>query len=470
MSIDRDRTTADPRAARRIGVVAALLGAAALALFWPGYLAYDSVAQYHQALSGAYDDWHPPVMARLWSLFGGIGPGPLLALQMIGYWLGFGSLATALTVRGRPGAAGAALFVALWPPLLGWQAVVLKDAQMLGALFGAVGLLAWFRLRDRPVPRAVWTCASLLLAYAVLVRANAVFAVVPLAVMLTQWPRRWLARLVTALGGIALVIAVSGPINHRLMAAAASGVERTQAIYDLVGIGVRTDDPRVGLSPTTLAALRAKRCSRPFFWDPLGEPTRCAAEVADLQQWPAGRLYLLLAGAALRHPLAYAGHRLGHLNSTERWLVPWHWLGAAPPQMSEPNTLGVGEPGHAAHVWQGIAGWLVETPLGWPILWLVLGLGGLWVTRRADDEPARLARALFVSAVSLECSFAAISIASDLRYHVWTMAAVAIGWILFGTLSRNRLLWAAVAVVIVGGCAARIALPEAPQTYRGMLG
>lgn len=32
-------------------------------IFYPGLLSNDSIAQYHQAISGLYDNWHPPIMA-----------------------------------------------------------------------------------------------------------------------------------------------------------------------------------------------------------------------------------------------------------------------------------------------------------------------------------------------------------------------------------------------------------------------
>lgn len=35
------------------------------ALFYPAYMSADSLVQYEQALSGVYEDWHPPVMAIL---------------------------------------------------------------------------------------------------------------------------------------------------------------------------------------------------------------------------------------------------------------------------------------------------------------------------------------------------------------------------------------------------------------------
>jgi len=454
--------------ALRVALASTLLLGASLALFWPGYVAFDSLAQHAQAVSGRYDDWHPPIMARLWSLFADHGPGAMLAFQLGAYWLGLGLLAAALATRGRGVAACTILAIGVWPPLLGWQAAVLKDMQMSGALLAAVGVVGWWRLRGRPLPWPALVLAALLFGYALLVRANAPFAVMPLIAMLLPRPRG-LARLAVAFGGIVAALALAPLLNHGLMQAQRSGVERTQATYDLAGIGVRSGDPAVGLSAATLAAMRAKGCVRPYFWDPLGEPRRCEALVASLHAAAPGTLYVRLAGMILRHPFAYAQHRLAHLNSTERLWVPAHWIGAAPPQASEPNTRGFGEPGAAARRWQRLAAWLIETPLGWPIVWLVGAIAGLLCATRAQAAD-RLAAALFTSALAIEASFAVISIASDLRYHLWTLAATAVGWALIGPRRWPRGVMLALIVVLATGGLARATLPQAPQSYVGMLG
>jgi hypothetical protein len=459
---------ADRRAARTMGGAAAVLCVLSLALFWPGYVAYDSLAQYAQATSGHYDDWHPPIMARLWSLFGDRGPAPMLVLQLGAYWLGLGLFAAALAARGRRGAAWVMLAIGVWPPLLGWHGVVLKDLQMSAALLAATGILGWWRLRGRPLPGWAWAALVPLFGYALLVRANAPFAVVPLIVMLSPWPRG-VARAGVALVGVAVAIGLASPINHNLLRAQPSGVEQTQALYDLTGIGVATGDTRVGLPTATLDAIRAKRCVTPYFWDPLGEPRRCEALVAPLRAESAGTLYVRLAGMILRHPLAYAGHRLAHLNSTERLWVPLHWLGAAPLRASEPNTLGFGEPGALAKRWQLIGAGVMETPLGWPIVWVVAAIAGLWCALRGRGNDT-LAAALFTSALTMEASFAVISIASDLRYHLWTLTATAIGWVLLGPRRWPRAVTLLLVAVLLVGGVARAILPEAPQTYVGMLG
>ncbi|MGQ7385828.1 hypothetical protein ACTGVI_12405, partial [Streptococcus suis] len=66
----------------RIAAGMALLFLASIALFWPGYVQYDSLGQYRQALSGSYEDWHPPVMAHLWAAFGPHGQAPMMLVQL----------------------------------------------------------------------------------------------------------------------------------------------------------------------------------------------------------------------------------------------------------------------------------------------------------------------------------------------------------------------------------------------------
>ena len=450
----------------RVIVAALILFALGVAIFSPGFVQYDSVGQYAQALTGKYDDWHPPIMARLWSLFVHRGTAPMLALQLAGWWLGLGALAAAIVDR-RPRAALMVLAVGLMPPWLGWQVAILKDAQMTAAMLAAAGIIGWWRLRGALVPRGAWGAAALLLVYAALVRANAIFAIAPFVALLVadRWPRR-----IAITIALTLVTLAAAPfVNHRLLGAADSGVARTQALYDLAGIAVRVPyDPRLGLSPAEVVEIRAKHCVKPFFWDPLGEPARCGTRLHRFEKTPPGQIYARLAPAILHHPLAYAEQRLAHVNSTWRLWVPPRWINAAPPQGSEPNDYHLGQPGRTALAWQKMAGSWADMPIMWPIVWLVLAAGGLAVTRGNG-----LAGALFGSALGLEASFLIISVASDVRYHLWPIVACALGLILAKPWHGDR--WIVrttgvvlVVVLIVGGIA-RATMPLPPQSYEAML-
>src|SRR4029079_14684594 len=65
--------------------------------FWayahPGFMSFDSSWQLQEARAGHYTNWHPPVMAALWSILDRIvsGPAGMLMVQsgcfLAGTWL-----------------------------------------------------------------------------------------------------------------------------------------------------------------------------------------------------------------------------------------------------------------------------------------------------------------------------------------------------------------------------------------------
>jgi hypothetical protein len=454
-----------------------LLIAAVAACFWPGVAMYDTVAQYGQVLGDPVTDWHPPVMVRLWQLLHRLADGtaPMFVLQITLYGAGFSLFVAALTRSGRRRAAIAAALLALSPLLLGWQMVVLKDAQMLGALVAAFGIVAHYRLASRRVPVAAGAVVALLFAYATLVRANAIFATIPLVVLVLPTCRRPLVTGALAIAGAALVLALTPLINHRLLGAAPSDVAKSLPIFDLAAIAVSTADS-APFTSAERAEIVERHCVKTFFWDPLGDPTGCPLATRRLMRRSAGQLYLALAGRAGRDPIAYARHRLAHWNSTERWLVAPGLPDAAPPADAEPNELGLETPASpAAAAWQDTAAAEAATPLGWPIVWTFVALSLLPVAwRRRGDPAGGLALALLASALTLEFSFIAISIASDIRYHLWAMTATTLALILLSDdprLKRRERIAAAgiLALMICGGIIARSTLPTAPDSYEGMI-
>jgi hypothetical protein len=459
-------------------IVAGMLAAATLLVFAPGYAQYDTVAQFNQVLSGQIDDWHPPVMVWMWAWLHPLvaGAAPMFTAQVLLYWAGLGLIAAALRSSWRR---AGVLALGASPLFLGWQVVVLKDAQMIAAAVAAFGIVAAFQLRGRPVPLLAVAIAVPLFLYALLLRANAVFALAPLIAALL--PTGGVVRHpVVAIAVIAAVLATSGAVNHRLLGASASGVEKTQPLFDLAGIAARSEAAAsTGLSPDTVAQLRARHCISPFFWDPLGEPSRCAGVMAPLRALPGGRLYVRLAGAVLQHPIAYAEQRLSHWNMTERWLVPAGLTGAAPPTGNEPNDLGLMSPGHVAAQWQRVAAVIAETPLGWPIAWLAAAVLLVAAIAAAPEVVAdhrtrrRLALGLLASAIALEASFLVVSIASDLRYHLWPMLATGLAAFVAPRIeiSRRAVAIAGVTalIIVLPGVLPRAELATAPASYQAML-
>ena len=426
--------------------------------------------QFDELRDGALDDWHPPVMARVWQAclaLGAHGTAPLFALQTLLFFGGLALVFNALP-RVRPAVVAAAVLALVIPA--GWLTVVVKDAQMVAALVAATGLVASFVLRGQRLPRWGVAAVAVLLTYAVLLRANAAFAVVPLVLAWAGWfgARHVAARGALLLAATLAVLGISPLVNHRLLGAAPSHVERTLPLFDLAGIAHFGGPPPPRVPAAAWARAEALHCYSPVQWDALGDDRRCGfvGNAVGLQGANGSGVIGEWARVIAAAPLAYARHRLAHLDATLRFVVPFGQPAAAAPPDSQPNAERFGGGGTwrtRGPAWIGRA--LAATPLGWPAAWLAASLG-LWATAADTPRSAEraLALALFVSATCATLSFAVVGIASDLRYHLWAMVATTLGGVLLSTVPgvpRQRLAatLAAVAIVAAIGTGARMILP-----------
>ena len=454
-----------------LAAVVLALFAANVALHFPGIMNNDSIGQYRQALSGQYADWHPPVMAWLWShlrVFGD-GPAPFLILHLALYWLGFGLLADALR---RTGHSALALVVALagaFPPFLYINAQVVKDVGMAVTWVAAIGCVFWFRAQGRRIPVAVGVAVALLVAYGTLVRTNAVFGLGPLLLFMLA-PAPWLrnARLMLAAVLVALVaIPASSAINRLAFNPIAQQPVQSLFLFDLMGMAVHTGNPQLLAPRATLAADELRACYTPYWWDSLSPWGRCSASVhrpagTDLVTLPEGLASQWLRTIA-QHPGAYVAHRLKHFNSSLLFAVPLKHIRLTPEYRSDDpavKPLGVVT---AAEVRGDL---LRKNPSVWPVTWLAWACALLWIlAAQAPSAGVQLARVLAVSALGYSGAYLLIGVATDMRYHYWTLLAVLIATLLVlpqlgqGLRSRSRPLLCgagAVAAVVALGVAARM--------------
>ncbi len=415
----------------------ALLALGHALLFWPGIMTWDAIRQYGQALSGQYDDWHPPAMNWLWRQLGifAAGPGPMLVLQVALYWGGTGLWAAAAWQRGQRRTAMGICLLALSPIALVLVGTVLKDSLFAGALLLASGLLAV----AGPGAWRVRLASALILIAAATLRFNAVPACLP--VLLLALPEAWrrtLPRLAGSalLAGVPLVLAL--PLANAALNAKRSGVELSLVIYDLGGIGrfsgANVFPPTPERNPVAVNAA----CYSPVSWDRYAwwgaEPCGIGFEALQTPLRSGHGPYGWWAAAVLSHPLAYTQHRLAHFDRNVRFIVHDADLPGLS-LASDPNPWGFAMPtSNARTAIAAAATWLLTTPLGWPICWLALGVG-LLVLRPslADGDPAV---ALAWSAVLYGFSYLPLSVASEVRYHFWTIAAVGIAALL--TLARRE--------------------------------
>ena len=111
----------------------------------------------------------------------------------------------------------------------------------------------------------------------------------------------------------------------------------------------------------------------------------------------------------------------------------------------------------------GVAGAAGATPPGWPAVWIALALGLLCVAPALPSR--RIVTALALSAAAYGLGYLLFGVASELRYHLWTMLATALaGTVAVADLgagaavSRRRLVLAGAipAAVLLASCAERL--------------
>ncbi len=429
-----------------IAIIAALLFAANLFGGFPGVANDDSNSQYAQAVDQRFNDWHPPIMAWLWSVFRLLadGNGPMFCFHVACYWLGFGLIAVALNRAGRPLAAWGIIGVGLFPPFLMMNINILKDVGLAVTFLTAFAALFWYRIADRRVPAVVVAISIVLLFYGTLVRSNAVFGVIPLLAYLInpQWLGRPWRVLVLSAPVAMLIVPVSGLFNHNVLNATPVGIIRSLEIFDMTGIAFYSGDVSVFGPGNSFTRQDVDGCYTPVQWDTLSPWGKCRffwhrlavsrdlreveelAPIDAMEARPNPDLRNHWVASIIAHPLAYARHRLAHFSSEIYFPdQPDHsdvaafgalmgeevGVASAPPVLREPPYL------------------MLYDVLKMPAFWLAIGACLLVLLASADlrRRPAgrEAALALVTSGLLYTCAYLVVGVATDLRYQFWSMVA-----------------------------------------------
>jgi hypothetical protein len=434
------------------------LAAGLILSFWPGIMTWDAITQLDQATRDYLEDWHPPVMAWIWRQFIPLlpGPAPMFLLQLLLYSAGFALTAGWALARKRYGLAIALATGSLSPITIGLMAAVLKDCLMLGALLAATGLFLWSEHDRRQWTR---TMSMILLLFASTLRFNAFLACFPIATALMPDAfRRTRARLIaTALAAIAALL-LAMPLANRLLNAQPSGVELSLIIFDLGGITEHSGADAFPPLKVGDAVAANHHCYSSDKWDYYSswstrpcaitfDNVRASFEASDTNP------IAFWIRAIVAHPIAYIEHRLDHLNINTLFLIRMPLTSSVPKQI--PNIWNYSV---RPNVVQGIvdkAAWLhANTPLGWPICWLALAVSTLMVGHRLPSRGVIVPIAS--SALAYGLGYAVLSVSSEIRYHLWTMAgtwiaaAIAMSDIWNGaSVKRRQLYYAATPVLMI---------------------
>lgn len=279
-------------------------------LFWPGLLRPDSITQFHQALAWSFNDSHPPMFGIVLWLLSKIydAPGLTLLLNLALYWSGIALYANIEKTK-----SWWYFLIAIFPPILAYQLLVIKDIAFVNSY---IFLCAWLHYYNKQSlkPSKISLISWLIIAfYGTACTYQAAIALPWLCLWLGKiyWPndmRTWIIHGVAIFIGLASAVFI---FNKQLVHSS----DRSQQLklYDLAGISIQINQP---IFPKYLETNphfnweRVKILYNPKRVDDLifcQDTPLPMAITADQRQ----ELHNAWISAIIAYPIAYLKHRFG---------------------------------------------------------------------------------------------------------------------------------------------------------------
>lgn len=414
----------------------ALLVIAALAgINYPGNYTFDTVDQLHQATTGLFNDWHPPLMAYVWRILISLTgqQSSLFLFQHFIYWGAFGLIANALIRIGNRKIGFFVFLVGLFPVFIYINGLVVKDSQMGASFLASFAIIFWFKVQKLRIPVTLGILAALLLTYGTLVRSNSVFALGPLLIYFFsgkyhfRYAKTILLTLPIALAGIFLSVIV----NSTIPGLAKTQPIRSLQIFDLIGIARYSGDVAALSEITPLTHAEITRCYTAYWWDSVSPWGTCPAFSAkfmnkeykeilsDRDVYPlSSKLTPMWISAITHHPAAYVQHRIRHFNAELNFIVP------ALERRYGKTFFTADE----AEIRKDYAKKNFST---WPVFWYFISILVLTALRHTSLNSRNHAAILLAcSGLTYGFAYLIIGVASDSRYMYWTMLTSFIGLVL----------------------------------------
>jgi hypothetical protein len=401
---------------------------AALWLFYPGLVTYDSILQFNEAITGRFTTNHPPLMAAVWRVLLHVGSGawPMLVMNQLLYWASFAALAVYCVRNTGRKTSMVAVLAGLWPLLLSFSGVIWKDVT-LAAAWGLSCALLLLACQHKERHAQFWSCwcgAAVLLIFGTGMRHNAAPAalVLALALCLALPMTRWVRAAVFVFLAVAAMVIV--PLSGRLLQAQDSRPITFVISWDLTGISYFSgSNYRTDLSAGGTANLS---CYSPRLFDNC--PVESFASMPDaLRLW---------RGAIEQQPLAYLEHRTLVFSMLLRFGCRKCRPYIAETGMSDlpPGLEYRGNPVRSALAYLLVGAGL--TPVGRPYAWLTaaIGLTGLFWRRRPTAE-WKVLSLICLSGVVYTLTYFPAAVTDEFRYVYWLIYSVVLGGTayLFGT-------------------------------------
>lgn len=388
--------------------------------YFPGLMSNDSLDQYQQALSFAFTDWHPPVMAALWAIVDTFVPGPIGMLFLQGglYWGGVYLLSVAGPPERWGAGKGLLFFTPVTTSLIG---IIWKDVLMGGVLFFYSAFFYWCSKRNE-FSKTNLLILGFLLILAGTLRQNAIFALPPLifslvrVIVAVRARHAVIASLLAACG----VAMVSGVLNYGLLKAGRSHAEASVMVFDLGGISVTSGNDYLG--KLIGRSVDNESCYQGRYWDTYAwgncKYVYEAIKQSGLDQ--NGGLASSWLAAIADHPGDYLSHRFRFF---KEFMLRPSYVGALPEQGEV-----VGYPykaGGGAKLNARLLELMANSGLCAPVLPMLLSAAMLIVVLvfRRKHEYASLVAGVSSSALIYGMSFFIAGVSNDFRYAFWLYLA-----------------------------------------------
>ncbi|MFJ5732359.1 hypothetical protein [Streptomyces paradoxus] len=419
-----------------LAAVAAVCCLGTVLVFAPGYLSPDSLDQLRQAEGKKpLTDWHPPVLSLVWraliAVTGSIAA--ILVLQCLVFWAALWVLARCVWgLTASRGGSLAVLGLGLTPFVLTFVGVVWKDVHAAFALLAACAVaFTGLLLRDRGLRPAVrwgllWL-GVLFLAYAMLVRKNAVVAAVPVFVMLVLalWGRpgrrTWVTCTAALVAGLAVPAAAISVFAAPLQTRQGAQIMLDDLVHVLSVEELRSADVPPALRDRLVAS--ARECERvgalsDAYW-------ACYQRPADGLRGDSGDITSLWLREMSGHVPGYLQYRL-LLFTTLLFETDYAYKAGI-----TRNDLGieVAHPRLEDALGTYVKGMIEDVPWlfrGW--FWLAVAL--VLAVRPGRGVFAMPVRALGISSAAYILGYLPIMPATDFRYVYWPAIACALGLLL----------------------------------------
>jgi hypothetical protein len=299
--------------------------------YFPGFIDADAAHQFVEASTFQFDDWHPPIMAFIWSGINNVVPGPagFFFLENLLYWatfllVGFRMISDLEQGKGSWYCCLILLIVPFAPFLINILGSIWKDVLLFGCFGTALGLIL-FRARGY----GLWSWQSalvwVLLIVGSLARYNSIVGAVPLLV-LYLWPaapdvrpiRSVLSRGVLAGALMMCILSIIGySLDTFVLHARKDHPVNSIFLFDLVGISYRIERNLVPgrWSPDETNEI-VKTCYTPMQWNSLawGHCRFVQQGLLKSGEWGKG-LFPSWFAAVTKHPIAYVAHRVDYLHT-----------------------------------------------------------------------------------------------------------------------------------------------------------